>query len=327
VSKKILVTGAGGFIGFHLSNVLARKSHTVIGVDLHYPRDSKEECQNGFRAVTSDFRNWDLLKELLRNVDVIFHLASAHLQISLPVSEYCDINVNSLRPLMNLAHQSGVQRFVHVSSVGVYGDLETWPADENSPCFPQSVYGKTKLAGETEVAVFGHETGFPTVILRPAWVYGPGCPRTLKIYRTLRKGRFVMIGGGRNLRHPLYIEDMLSSFSLAMESDSAVGETFVIGGERAITTAELVEAFCKIFSLPRPQINIPMGIGKMIASGSEIFFGLFGKEPPISKRSLEFFHTNNSFNISKARERLGFVPRYTFEQGLAESQQWLSREV
>jgi nucleoside-diphosphate-sugar epimerase len=136
-----------------------------------------------------------------------------------------------------------------------------------------------------------------------------------------------MIGGGQNIRHPLYIEDMLLSFSLAMESDSAVGETFVIGGQRTITTAELVEAFCKICDLSRPQINLPMGIGKVIASGSEFLFSLFGKEPPISKRSLEFFHTNNSFNISKARQLLGFSPRYSFEEGLAESQQWLSRNV
>jgi nucleoside-diphosphate-sugar epimerase len=232
-----------------------------------------------------------------------------------------------LRHLAELAHAKGVQRFVHVSTVGVYGNLASWPADENTPCNPQSVYGETKLAGETEVKKLSEESGLPVVILRPAWVYGPGCPRTLKIHRTLSKGRFVMIGSGGNLRHPLYIKDMLSSLGLAMKSDSAVGETFLIGGERAITTAELVEAFCKVFDLPKPPIKLPMAIGKMIASGSEFLFGLVGKEPPISKRSLEFFHTNNSFNISKARRLLGFSPRYTFEKGLAESQQWFSSKV
>ncbi|NIV14933.1 MAG: NAD-dependent epimerase/dehydratase family protein, partial [Aliifodinibius sp.] len=66
--------------------------------------------------------------------------------------------------------------------VGVYGNLENWPANEESECLPQSIYGETKLAGEREVKKFSEETGFPVVIIRPAWVYGPGCPRTLKIY-------------------------------------------------------------------------------------------------------------------------------------------------
>jgi nucleoside-diphosphate-sugar epimerase len=323
VRKKIFVTGAGGFIGYHLSNFLASKGHTVIGVDLHYPRHSEGGYQNGFRAVTSDFRNWDLLEDLAQGVDIVFHLASAHLQTNLPDSEYWDINVHSIRPLMKFAFENGVRRFVHVSSVGVYGNLDAWPADETTSCKPQSIYGETKLAGEAEVMKFSAEYGFPVVILRPAWVYGAGCPRTLKIYRTLRKGRFIMIGSGDNLRHPVYISDMLSAFFLAMDSESAVGETFIIGGDRAITTAELVETFCKVFVLPKPGIKIPLSLGKVIVSGVETLFYLVRMDPPLSKRSLEFFHTNNSFDILKAKNTLGFSPRYSFEEGLNETQQWL----
>jgi nucleoside-diphosphate-sugar epimerase len=263
------------------------------------------------------------MRELLTGVNVVFHLASAHLQISLPESEYWDVNVHSLPHLLELAQQRGVERFVHVSSVGLYGNLKNLPADEESECEPQSIYGETKLAGEAEVLRCSKENNFPVVIIRPAWVYGPYCPRTLKIYRTLRKGMFIMIGNGENFRHPLYITDMLDSFRLAMERDEAVGEVFVIAGEEAITTNKLVESFCTIMKLRQPRLRIPYSLGVAMASACEVFWGLAGKEPPISRRSLEFFDTNNAFDITKGKRLLGFLPKFSFQNGLYKTRDWL----
>ena len=146
MDKNVLVTGAGGFIGQHLCDDLAARGHSVIGVDLRYPEESIKGNQKRFRRETVDFRNWDVMRELLTGVNVVFHLASAHLQISLPESEYWDVNVHSLPHLLELAQQRGVERFVHVSSVGLYGNLKNLPADEESECEPQSIYGETKLA-------------------------------------------------------------------------------------------------------------------------------------------------------------------------------------
>jgi nucleoside-diphosphate-sugar epimerase len=327
LSKTILVTGAGGFIGCHLCNDLAKRGNSVIGIDLYYPENFKKDHENSLQLVSGDYRSHSLMKELLRGVEVIFHLASAHREIRLPESEYWDINVHSLRPFIELADQSGVKRFVHVSSTGVYGNLETWPADEETACKPQNVYGETKMMGEIEAKRYYEETNFPIVILRPSWVYGSGCPRTLKIYKALHSRHFVMIGRGNNLRHPVYIQDMLSAFILAMEAESAVGETFVIGGNQAYTTTELVESFCKALDLPKYRIKLPMSLGKFIALGSEILFRLSIKEPPVSRRSLEFFNTNNSFDISKAKKILGFNPSFSLAEGLKETQPWFVRNA
>jgi nucleoside-diphosphate-sugar epimerase len=320
---KILITGTGGFIGNHLSNFLAEKGYDVVGVDIRYSEGAFREQHQNFIPVAGDFRNWEQMKECLAGVDLVIHLAAAHLRINLDPKAYWDINVHSLRPFLELCKENGVQRFVHVSSVGIYGNLEKLPADEQTPCNPQSIYGETKLAGEIEVMKFSKETGFPVVILRPAWVYGPFCPRTLKLYKALRKKRFIWIGNGENFRHPLYISDMLSAFMLAMESQSAPGETFIIGGNGAINTKEMVETFCSVFGFPEPKTKLPLSLGRMIASGSELFFNLAGKEPPFSNRSLEFFCTNNSFNISKAKNQLGFAPRHSFKDGLKETKAWL----
>jgi nucleoside-diphosphate-sugar epimerase len=320
----ILVTGAGGFIGFHLSNYLAKRGHNVTGIDIHFP-EKNVEMPFIFEAVKGDFRNKELLEKSLKDKDFVFHLASAHLQISLKESEYWDINVHSLKHFLETAQNSGVKRFVHVSSVGVYGNLKKWPANEKSECIPQSLYGETKLAGEKVVEEFWRSTNFPVVIIRPAWVFGPGCPRTSKLYKTIKKKRFVMIGDGENLRHPVYIKDMMDAFDLSIKRKEAVGKIFIIGGENAITTNELVNAFSKVFDLPGPLVKIPYGVGKAIAYISENLFSLINKEPPISTRTLEFFDTNNSFDISRAKTILGFQPEFSFENGLKDCRIWLEK--
>ncbi|HVO73729.1 MAG TPA: NAD(P)-dependent oxidoreductase [Ignavibacteriaceae bacterium] len=322
--KNILVTGAGGFIGFHLCNFLVRQGHQVTGIDIHFP-ERDVELPFSFEDVHGDFRDENLIRKALNGKDIVFHLASAHLKISLEKSEYWDINVHSLGPFLELVKSSGAQKFIHVSSVGIYGNLETWPADEETVCRPQSTYGETKLAGEEVVNKFFMQTGFPVIILRPAWVYGPGCPRTAKLYRTLKKNRFIMIGKGDNLRHPVYIGDMMQAFKLSMENDEAVGETFIIGGEKPITTNELVEGFSKVFNFHGPLLKIPYGAGKLIASLSEKAFAVIKKEPPVSRRTLEFYDTNNAFDIGKAKKYLKFNPEYSFEAGLSESRDWLEK--
>lgn len=326
MKQSILVTGAGGFIGRHLCSELLSKGFRVVGIGLRHPRNNTYGRPDDFQAVTGDFRNQELMKELLDGVDIIFHLASAHLRINLPDSEYWSNNVHGLRPLLELAHQKGVKRFVHASSVGIYGDFREWPADEETPCFPLNIYSRTKLEGEKVVNEYRENTGFPVVILRPAWVYGPGCPRTLKVYSAMRKGRFALIGKGDNQRHPVFIRDMMSAFMLAMKADNAVGETFIIGGNQTLTTAELLGTFSRVLELPEIKIKLPMKLGEMMASGLEHLFRIARKEPPLSRRSLEFFNTTNAFDITKAKKLLGFHPAYTFEEGLKECRNWLESQ-
>ena len=323
--SKIFITGAGGFIGYNLSRALSRDGHHVIGVDTHYPIvEAGSECDL-FQAEIADYRDAEKMQKWLYGVDYVVHLASAHLQISLDSAEYWDVNVHGLKTFLSTAQSTGVRRFIHVSSVGVYGDLQELPADEESICRPQSIYGETKLAGEKEVLSFSRDYDFPVVILRPAWVYGPYCPRTQKIYKTLEKGRFVMIGNGQNLRHPIYISDMIEAIRKCIESDLSNGNTFIIAGEKAITTRQLVECFCNKFELPYPKISIPYWMGYCIATISERIYGLLKKEPPISKRSLEFFDTNNAFDITKAKNILDFNPLVSFDDGLEHTMDWLKK--
>ncbi len=311
--KRILVTGAGGFLGLHMANYLSDRGYEVTGLDLHFPEPPAKML---FKAVKHDFRDWEATRNLLKECDAIYHFASAHLQISLDNSEYWDVNVHSLRTLLQEAKNHGCKRFIHVSSVGAYGKLEQIPADEQTPCHPQSIYGETKLAGEGEVIRFCSTNSLPYVILRPAWIYGAGCPRTAKLQRMLAKRRFIMIGQGNNKRHPMYIKDMVEAFHLALLKDEALGEIMIIGGDQIITTRELVDTFSEVLGLPGPLVTIPYPVGVAMAIFAEKTFGLLGIDPPLSRRTLEFFDTDNGFDIGKSKQLLGFTPRYTLRQGL-----------
>jgi nucleoside-diphosphate-sugar epimerase len=321
--NRILVTGAGGFIGMNLCQYLAEKQHHVIGVDIHYPEVHSLTEKTNVQLHEVDFRNMDHMSKLLKDIDFVIHLASAHLQISLSQDEYWDINVYSLRPLLELSRKSGVNRFLHVSSVGVYGQLSQIPATEQTECRPQSIYGETKVAGEKAVMEFYEETGFPIVVLRPAWAFGPMCPRTMKLYRSLKKDRFAMIGKGVNLRHPIYILDLLHGVELAMEKNEAVGEIFLFAGAQPIKTHELIETFAIEMGFRKPWIHIPYWAGLQLARSVEVLFKLLDKEPPVSRRTLEFFDTHNAFSIEKAKTLLGFNPQYTFSEGLRNCKEWL----
>ncbi len=314
LSKTILITGAGGFIGAALANRLAEDGHRVRGIDLRYSESNDEPS---FDFHTCDFRNADEVEILLSDVDTVLHLASAHLGVGVSDETYRDINVLSLPTFLDRLVRAGVNNLVHFSSVAVYGNLARWPADETTDCEPQSIYGETKLGGEREVTEFSRRTGFPVTILRPAWVYGATCPRTRRLHRSLRKGTFVMVGKGGNLRHPLYIEDLITAVKLAMSRTPVSPEVFVIGGADPLTTRELIDTMCTVLDLKKPRIQIPYTVGMTAATAVELVFRAIGAEPPVSRRTLEFFGTNNAFDISKARETLGFKPLYSVKEGFA----------
>jgi nucleoside-diphosphate-sugar epimerase len=229
-----------------------------------------------------------------------------------------------MEALLEQARSAGVESFVHVSSVGVYGNLGKMAADEKTPCRPQSIYGETKLAGEKKVFQFAGRTGFPIVVLRPAWVYGSHCPRTLKLYKKIKRKRMVVIGAGENLRHPLYVEDFCRAVELAMQRKDGL---FLIAGPEVLTSRQLLEGFAKALNLTPPKLHFPYNAALIIATVAEKVFGILGKEPPASRRSLEFFDTDNAFDTSKARRELLFEPIYDLMAGLNHCRAWLEEET
>src|SRR5262249_46235189 len=151
------------------------------------------------------------------------------------------VNVAAVDQLVELCGAARVRRLVHVSSVGVYGDVASPPAKEDAPLDPQNDYERTKLAREQAAPRGPMCHGVDLVILRPSWVYGVGCPRTEKLVSAVRKGRFFYIGRGANLRHPLYVGDFIAALLLAADADATLaGKTLNVAGPEWMTLEQLV---------------------------------------------------------------------------------------
>jgi len=313
---KVLITGAGGFIGSHLVDSQLEHGYNVRAVDLHLDLLKHQAAHPCLEAIRGDITERHTVQKLVEGVDVVYHLASAHLDVSLSDEHYQHVNVSATLSLLEAAEQAGVKRFVHCSTVGVIGDVEHPPADETTECRPANIYERTKLAGERAVLDYAFRTGFPVVVVRPAWVYGSRCPRTAKLFRAISKGRFPIFGSGRNMRHPVYITDAIQGLELCADTPDIDGEVFIIAGELPVESRELVSVIRDQLNIRTLQIYLPIFLGQATGISLELLFKLIGQQSPFSRRSMDFFLKHNAYTIAKAQSRLNYQPQVDLITGI-----------
>lgn len=312
---RVLVTGAGGFVGSHLVEDQLRRGMRVRALDLHLEALSGTR-DNHLERIEGDVTNATALEQALAGVEVVYHLASKHLEVGIPDAEYRRVNVDGTRRLLELAAQAGVWRFVYCSTTGLMGHIANPPANEEAPAQPDIIYEQTKWEAEQVVREFAARAVMETVIVRPAWVYGPRCPRTEKLFRTAEKGRFLMVGDGRCLRHPIYVGDMARGFHLAGTVTGVAGRTYILGDEQAVPIRELVDRIARTVGKPMRMLTLPRGAAGLLFRAVENACLTLGRKPPLSSRSLKFFTQQTAYDTSRARRELGFAPEVSLDEGL-----------
>lgn len=323
-NERVLVTGAGGFIGSHLVDDQLNLGRSVTAFDVNLDRLSHQAQNADCKLVEGDVRDVNLLENIVPGHQIVFHLASAHLEVNKPPSYFEETNVLAVGRLAEICQRNGVDRFVHCSSVGVYGSLKILPADETTACAPTIAYEKTKLAGEKALRDAVTELDF--VILRPAWVYGPRCMRTLKLLQAIKRKKFIKVGFKKTYRHPVYITDMLAAFELAAITPEASGQVMIIGASEALRLDRLIEEVVQAVGTDFRPITVPLVIMAPACLIVEKLWGALGKEPPFSTRSLKFFTDSSAFDISKARDVLDYQPKVDIAEGMALTAKYFSNE-
>src|SRR6185369_11163543 len=150
----------------------------------------------------------------VKNIDTVYNVAAIYRQAGVSPEVYRAVNATAVGQLVEAAAAAGARRVVHCSTVGVHGDVEHPPANEDAPLRPGDVYQETKLEGERLAAAAAKDTGIELVIARPSGIYGPGDRRLFKLFGGVARGRFVLLGDGSIFYHLTYVDDLCDGFRL-----------------------------------------------------------------------------------------------------------------
>jgi NAD dependent epimerase/dehydratase len=314
--RKVLVTGAGGFIGSHLVDALVTRGALVRAFVRYNSRGSlgllhqlPESVRSQIEILFGDLRDAAAVEGAVRGVSHVFHLGAL---IAIPYSyihpvEVVETNVMGTLNILQAARSVGVERVVHTSSSEVYGTALHVPIEESHPLQGQSPYSASKIGADKIVESFYCAYGLPVVTLRPFNTYGPR-QSTRAIIPTIitqaLTNEVVKIGNLETRRDLTYVTDTVQGFLSVAQVDGIEGETFNLGTGQEVSIAELAQ---EIFSLMGKSPKLEVEPARLRPEKSEV-------QRLLSDNRL-------------ARQRLGWTPRVSLQEGLLTTIDWISNNL
>lgn len=316
-----LVTGATGFTGGHLARTLAVRGQTVRALvrDAGRARDLEAE---GIQIAVGDIRDRAALDAATTGVEVVYHIAAIYRQAGVKRGVYQAVNATAVRDIVEAAAHAGARRVVLCSTVGVHGDIEHPPANEDAPLRPGDRYQISKLEGERLAREAGDRLGIEVTIARPSGIYGPGDRRLLKLFRGVARERFPMLGHGEIYYHLTHIDDLVEGFRLCGEQPAAAGRTYILAGGEYTTLNQLVALIAEVAGVRPPRLHLPVWPFWIAGALCEAISVPIGVEPPIYRRRVDFYTKSRAFDISRARRELGYDPRVGLRYGIDQTLNW-----
>ena len=313
--KRVVVTGAGGFIGSHLTEALI-----ALGADtramVHYRGDGSRgwldhsQSRNEIETIAGDIRDRDSVAQAVQGRDVVFHLAAL---IAIPYSyasplSYVRTNIEGTANVLQVAKQEGVERVVHTSTSEVYGTARYVPIDEEHPLQGQSPYSASKIAADKLAEAFHLSFGLPVATIRPFNTYGPRQSARAVIPTIITQALTepeVHLGNLEPTRDFNYVDAMVEGFIRIAEHPDAVGQVINIGSGKEISIGNLASVILDLVG--RKDVPIICDDKRLRPDGSEV----------------ERLCANNH----KANETLGWYPRHTLEEGLTLTIEWIKNNL
>jgi nucleoside-diphosphate-sugar epimerase len=318
-----LVTGGSGFIGGRLAERLATEEGVRVRAMVRTLKKAERLRKLPLEIVQADLLDPDSLTKVVRGCDLVFHCAAIVRETG-DRQEFFRTNVEGTENILKVSSEAGVKRFIHFSSVAVYGMNPPSEVDETTPHQPcGNLYCDTKIGGEKAVWAAHQETGIPVVVIQPANVYGPySNPWTVRPIKLIRSGQMVWVNRGTGLCNHVYIDNLIDATLAATRSDTSVGKTYLISDGTPVMWKEFFGYYARMAGNPKIR-SVPVGIGKAIGLGMEIVAKLTGKPPKITREAIGYLTKQACFKIEKARQELGYQPRFSLDEGMKLTEQWL----
>lgn len=318
-NKRVLVTGADGFIGSHLTEALVRRGHAVRAFVLYNSFNSwgwldyaPADIRDSLDVFAGDVRDPHGVKTAMQGCDAVLHLAAL---IAIPYSyhspdTYVDTNVKGTLNVLQAARELGVGRVVHTSTSEVYGTARFVPITEEHPLQGQSPYSATKIAADQLAFSFYASFGLPVVIARPFNTYGPRQSARAVIPTIITQiasgQRRIKLGAVSPTRDFNFVLDTAAGFIAALESGAGLGEVVNFGSNFEVSVGDAARLIAKAMNV---EIEIETDEARLRPQGSEV----------------ERLWADNS----KARRLFGWAPAYAgvdgFTRGLTETVEWFMK--
>jgi nucleoside-diphosphate-sugar epimerase len=320
-AERILVTGATGFTGGHLCERLAKEGYTVRALVRDRNRCA-ELLHWGVEILLGDLRDLSSLMRAVQGIDIVYHIAALYRAANVSRRQIWETNVQGTKNMLDAAVHGGVKRFVHCSSIGVHGEVKNPPGNEETAYAPGDHYQESKAESEQLVLDYMAKGRLPTVIFRPAGIYGPRDLRFLKLIKAIKSRKFAMVGSGEVIYQMVYIEDLIDGILLCGTQEKALGNVYILAGEEATTLNRLVEVIAEVLDVPPPHLHFPVAPVYLAGLICELLCKPFGINPPLYRRRVNFFRKTRCFEISKAKRDLGFTPKTDLKTGLRRTVNW-----
>ena len=311
--KNALITGADGFIGSHLAEMLVLKGYQVKALTLYNSFNNwgwleNISCKKDIEILSGDIRDPYYCKIITKNVDVIFHLAAL---IAIPYSyiapdSYLETNIKGTLNICQAAKENGISRLIHTSTSEVYGTAKYVPIDEKHPLQPQSPYSATKIAADAMAMSFFNSFDLPVTIARPFNTYGPRQSARAVIPTIITQiasgKKEIKLGDPSPTRDFNYVEDSCRGFIMLAENEKTIGETINIGSNFEISIGD-------VFNLI-----------KEFMSSNVILINDEQRKRPKKSEVFRLWCDNK-----KIKDLTGYEPKVDIHNGLKKTINWITK--
>jgi len=321
--KSILITGATGFIASHLIPKLIQQDWQ-ISATIRNPLHQLPPTVEPVTITNIDgTTNWNYA---LKDIDIVIHLAArAHIlqdKATNPEAEFFKVNTEGTANLVKQAIQAGVKHFVFISSIGAMTTLSDQPLNENSPCQPDTPYGRSKLQAEQALISLANQSSMTWTILRPTLVYGPGNPGNMeRLIQLVNRGLPLPFASVKNRRSFVFVGNLVDANATSLTHPKATNQTFLVSDGQDVSTLQLIHKIAYNLGRPCNVLTVPPNLLKLAGHLGDTVQYLSQRAIPLNTSNIDRLLGSLFVDSSHIQTTLNWQPPFTLDQGLEQTLQ------